>query len=72
MKPKTIRYRSYKKFDNYAFKSTLLNKLMWGDPNWKLEDLVNLTHYNINQRNPLKSHVRANVRTNQILIKSLW
>ena len=39
---------------------------MWGDPNWKLEDLVNLTHYNINQRNPLKSHVRANVRTNQI------
>ena len=63
MKPKTIRYRSYKKFDNYAFRSTLLNKLMWGDPNWKLEDLVNLTHYYINQRNPLKSHY---VGANQI------
>ena len=36
---------------------------MWGDPKWKLEDLVNLTHYYINQRNPLKSHY---VRANQI------
>ena len=39
MKPKAIRYRRYKNFDNYAFTSTLLNKLMWviwGDSNWKL------------------------------------
>ena len=61
MKSKTIRYRSYKNFDNYAFRSTLLNKLMWGDSNWKLEDLVNSTLNYISQRVPLKSHyVRAN------------
>ena len=41
MKPKTIRYKIYTDFDNYAFRSTLLNKLMWGDSSWKLEDLVN-------------------------------
>ena len=56
MKPKTIRYRSYKNFNNYAFRSTLLNKLMWGESNWKLKNLVNSTLSYINERIPLKSH----------------
>ena len=43
--------------------STLLNKLMWRDSNWKLEDLVNSTLNYINQRIPLKSHY---IRANQI------
>ena len=33
MKPKSLRYRSYKNFDNYAFRSTLLKKRMWGNSN---------------------------------------
>ena len=33
MKLKTIRYRSYTNFDNYAFTATLLSKLMRGDSN---------------------------------------
>ena len=61
MKLKTIRYRSYTNFDNNAFTATLLSKLMRGDSNQKLEDLVNSNHNYINQSIPLKSrYVRAN------------
>ena len=60
MKPKTIRYKSYKNFDNYAFRSTLLNYFMCENSKWKLEDLVNSTLNYISQRIPLKSrYVRA-------------
>ena len=61
MKPKSLRYRSYKNFDNYAFRSTLLKKRMWGNSNWKLENFLNSTLNYINQITPLKSrYVRAN------------
>ena len=61
MKPKTIRYRSYKNFNNHALRSTLLNKFMWGDTNGKLEDIVNSIISYINQRISLKCrYVRAN------------
>ena len=63
MKLKTIRYRSYKNFNNCAFRSTLLKKLIWGDSNWKFEDLVNSTLNCIYQRIPLKSRY---VRVNQV------
>ena len=45
MKTKTMRLRS-----KLCIRSTLLNKLMWGDSNRKLQDLVNSTLNYINQR----------------------
>ena len=61
MKPKTIRYKSYKKLDNYAFRVILLNKLLWRGSNMKLEDIVISTLNYINQRIPFKNrYVRAN------------
>lgn len=55
MKLKTVRYKSCKKVANYACSSVFLNKLMWGEPNWKFEDLVYSALNYINQRILLKS-----------------
>lgn len=60
MKPKLVRHRSRKNFDNFQFRSALINNLLWRHSTWKLDDLMNSTLNHMTKKIPLKSgYVRA-------------
>ena len=64
-KPKVIKYRNYKNFDNSLFRNDLLNELLSKNVQTKhLDSFKATTHYIFDRHAPLKEeHVRCNQAT---------